>query len=560
MKKMRSIFNSEWTYKNRQKYLERLEKESFDLIIIGGGITGAGVAREAALRGIKAVIFDKNDFASGTSSRSSKMAHGGARYLMQGKFRIVRESTTERNWLRTHFPNLIRPITFNICIHSGSNRKLKFLGKGLDLYDFISNFRSKFKTQKKPEIYNREQSIKEEPELRKDGLIGFCQFYSDNHVDDSRLTIETIKESIVLGDLVAMNYAEVKDYIIEDQKIVGVIVKDILEEKEYKVKGVAIVNATGIWTDTMLHNHPNKVIRPTKGVHVVIKNERLGNRNSFGVQSIDDGRGFFIIKREVYTIIGTTDTDYDGDLDNPWCYKEDCDYLFNTVNYLFPNAHLTYNDIISTYAGVRPLVMEEGKSESEISRKHVIFDSPDGMVTVAGGKLTIFRKMGEDVIYHLIKKRNTFNRRFSKEQLKKDYSKRPFLIALERIQWDSFIKEKANDIPIDILNHLYTQYGKGAFEIVGMITQNPNLNERLDPENCFIPAEIKYILKYEFVIHLIDVMIRRTEIQMKVHYSKQINVAKKVAQIMAEEYEWNIETKEKEINNYLNYIKYTIWF
>lgn len=557
---MSNAFNSEWTYKNRQKYLEKIENETFDLIIIGGGITGAGIAREAALRGIKAVIFDKNDFAFGTSSRSSKMAHGGARYLMQGQFRIVRESTTERNWLRSHFPNLLRPITFNICIYNGTQRKFSMLGKGIALYDFISNFRSKFKTLKKCKTLKREESTKEEPELRKDGLIGMCQFYSDNHVDDSRLTIETIKESIVLGDLIALNYTEVKDYIIEGQKIIGVKVKDILGDKDYKVKGSAIVNATGIWTDTMLRNHPNKVIRPTKGVHVVIRNERLGNRNSFGVKSIDDNRGFFIIKREEYTIIGTTDTDYEGDLDNPWCCKEDCDYLFNTVNYLFPNAHLTYNDIISTYAGVRPLVMEVGKSESEISRKHIIFDTQDGLVSVAGGKLTIFRKMGEDVIYHLIKERGTIKRKFTTEQLKKDYSKKPFLIGLERNQWDSFVREKKIDLSEDVLNHLYWQYGKGAREIIESIAKNPNLGKKFVPENCFIPAEICYVLKYEFAPHLIDVMIRRTEIQMKVHYSKQLDVAKKVAQIMAEEYQWNNETKEKEINYYMNYIKNTVWF
>jgi glycerol-3-phosphate dehydrogenase len=527
----RSIFNPDWNFKNRASYLDRLKTENFDLIVIGGGITGAGIAREAVLRSIKTALLDKNDFAFGTSSRSSKLVHGGLRYLTQGDFRLVRESTTERNWLRINFPNLIRPLPFFLCSYEKGKISRGLVRIAVRLYDFLSNFMSRYKNYKKWEILTPEEIIIEEPAIKKTGLLSAGKYY-DTNVDDARLTLETIKESIAIGDVTAVNYAKVDDYIVQTGQIQGVKVTDTLTGEKFEIRGV----------------------------HIVIKRERLGNKNALALTSIDDGRVFFVLPRGEFTLIGTTDTDYTGNLDDPHCSKEDCDYLFNTVNKIFPNAHLNYDDIISTYAGLRPLVIEkDAKNESAISRKHIIIDTEDGLITITGGKLTTFRKMGEDLIFHLIRNK-IFDQPFSKKMLKKNYSKIPYLIGMERYEWDEFLKDNNPDLPGDILDLLYQQYGKGAMEIIKNVLKNPELSERFLPEHQFIPAEINYILKYEFAPHLIDVMLRRTEIAIKVHHSKQRIIAKKIADIMGDTYRWDETAKNAEIEKYMDYIAKTIWF
>lgn len=556
----RSIFNPEWNFKNRERYLDQLKTtENFDLIIIGGGITGAGIAREAALRSLKIALLDKNDFAFGTSSRSSKLVHGGLRYLTQGSFKLVRESTTERNWLRVHFPNLIRPLPFYLCSYEDGKISSSIVRIAVRLYDFLSNFKSKYKNYMKWEILSPEEIMAQEPAIKKTGLLSAGKYY-DTNVDDARLTLETIKESMAIGDVTAVNYVKVDDYIVQTGHIKGVKVTDILTGEKFKIRGTQVVNATGIWTDSLLRHYPNKVIRPTKGVHIVIKRERLGNKNALALTSIDDGRVFFVLPRGEFTLIGTTDTDYKGDLNDPHCTKEDCDYLFNTVNDVFPEAHLNYDDIISTYAGLRPLVIEKNaKNESAISRKHVIIDTEDGLITIAGGKLTTFRKMAEELLYHIIRKK-IFNHSFPRKMLRKNYSKIPYLIGMERHDWDEFLKENNPDLPVDILNLLYQQYGQGAMVIIKNISKNPELSQKFLPENQFIPAEIDYILKYEFAPHLIDVMSRRTEIAIKVHHSKQHLIAEKIADIMGIAYGWNNSEKNREIKDYMDYIAKTIWF
>ncbi|MBD3353223.1 MAG: FAD-dependent oxidoreductase [Candidatus Lokiarchaeota archaeon] len=554
------IFNPKWNYKNRQAYIDSLKSGEFDLIIVGGGMTGAGIAREASLRGIKTALVDKDDFAFGTSSRSTKLAHGGFRYLQQGEFKIVRESTTERNWIRNHFPNIVRPVAFNFGIFKGSSLPPFALKIGIWLYDLLSNAFSKFKNYGKHRFIKPEEFHKEEPTYKKDGLKLVGQYY-DTNIDDARITMEAIKECVARGNLTALNYAKVEGYIKKDGLIKGIKVTDQIDFEKFEIKGKQVVNATGIWTDELLENYPRKVIRPTKGVHVIVRRDKIKNESAFGLRSIDDRRVFFILPREDFTVIGTTDTDYKKDLDTPWCNKEDCDYLFKSVNYWFPDINLTYDDIISTYAGIRPLVRDpSAKDESDVSRKHEIFDTPDGLTTITGGKLTIWRLMGEQLLYHLIKDKEIFDQEFSKEELKKGYSKQPMLIGLEREEWDDFVKKEKPKIDKDILDHLYQQYGKGAFEIVKNIISNPQLGKRFIKENVFVPAEIHYILKYEFAPRLLDVLLRRTEIQLKVHHSKQRKIAEAVAWIMAETYTWDKKKKEKEINDYLKYIKNTIWF
>lgn len=552
------IFDQTWNYKNRGSFLERLKSTNYDLIIIGGGITGAGVAREAAMRNLKVALVDMQDFAAGTSSRSSKLAHGGIRYLSHGDISLVKESATERNWMRAHIPHLIRPIPFLFAAIKGLKYKKRDIVGACKIYDHLSDKGQTYKNYKKHQWYPPEEAIKLEPEFIKEGNLGAAVYY-DNNVDDARLTIETLKEAIMRGaDIV--NYCEVVDYIMADGKIIGVKCNDLENNDEFEVNGTLVINATGIWTDQLLKNYPSDIpkplIRPTKGVHLIYRREHVKNKMATIVRSIDDNRAFFVLPRDKdFTVIGTTDTDYTEDLKNPFIDKDDADYLIRSVKHYFPNANIDYENIISTYAGIRPLVMQKGKSESDISRKHSIFFSEDGLLTITGGKLTAWRNMAEDCLKEIDKKKI-----FEGIKRDKHFSKQKFIIGLEKDEWVKELNKSGVSLDEDISDHLYQQYGKGALRIIDLIKKDESLKERIIEENDFIKAEIIYCLKYEMTPHLIDVFCRRTEMALWIHHKQQLEVAKKVADMMMSEYSWNDEKKAQEIDLYMSYIKKTVAF
>ena len=274
------------------------------------------------------------------------------------------------------------------------------------------------------------------------------------------------------------------------------------------------------------------------------------------VFSITDGRAFFVLPRnQHYTIIGTTDTDYRGDLANPFCNKEDADYLIESVKYYFPNAELDYKNILSTYAGIRPLVMQKGKSESEISRKHLIFRSEDGLLTITGGKLTEWRAMAED-LFEKIEELEIF----PNIKREKHFSRQEYVITLEEEDWKESLHKFEFQLEKDILSHLYQQYGKGALKILELINEDSTLSDRIIDENYFIKAEILYILRYELTTHLIDVFCRRTEMALWINHKNASEAARKVGEIMSEEYSWDKATLDHEIQNYLDYVKKTVSF
>ena len=554
----RKLFEKTWNLKNRDSILERLKSNKYDIIIVGGGITGAGVAREAAMRDLKIALVDMQDFAAGTSSRSSKLAHGGIRYLAHGDISLVKESTTERNWMLAHIPHLIRPIPFLFAALEGTKYKKRDIVGACKIYDFLSDKGQTYKNYKKHQWYPPEEAIKLEPEFIKEGHKGAAVYY-DNNVDDARLTIETLKEAIIRGaDIV--NYCEVKDYIMDNGKIIGIKCIDLENDEELEIKGSLVVNATGIWTDQLLKTYPDDIpkplIRPTKGVHLIYRRKQVKNKMATIVRSIDDDRAFFVLPRDKdFTVIGTTDTDYKGDLKDPFINKEDADYLIRSVKYYFPSANLDYGNIVSTYAGIRPLVMQKGKSESDISRKHAIFFSNDGLLTITGGKLTAWRNMAEDLLKEIDKKDI-----FKGITKVKHFSKQKFIIGLEKVDWTDELNKSGVILDEDVADHLYQQYGRGALRIVDLIKEDESLKERIIIENDFIKAEIIYCLRYEMTPHLIDVFCRRTEMALWIHHKKALDAAKKVADVMASEYSWNDEKKAQEIQMYMNYIKKTIAF
>ncbi len=563
-----------WDLDVRSQSIEAAEQGRYNLVIIGGGITGAGIARECALRGISFCLLEKNDFAFGTSSRSSKLFHGGMRYLTSGDFGLVRESTGERNWLRCHFPNLVRPLGFVYPSYQNYKARPHIVKIGVKLYDIISDWFSGFKNYRKAKIFKKDFIEEFEPAITTEdpdlGKMLMAGFYYDTNCDDARVTLETIKESLDYseGRSAAINYARVTDYIKDSSGLVrGVKVKDTLNGKEFQVMGQAVVSAAGVWTDQVLagSNYDQERIYPTKGVHVVVPNERIGNRNAFSLISIDDGRFFFVLNRGSVSVIGTTDTNYyreSSNLDEPWCNKEDCDYLLRTVNKMFPRARLTYNDIIATFAGIRPLIRQEGaQNESDVSRRHEIFQTGDGIVAIAGGKSTTYRRMAEDLLFYLVE--NNYLEQFARaEHHKRNFSRQPFRIALDRKEFDRIISEKklGGRVHPSMLEHFHRQYGRGGIEILEKIDAAPQSGVSLLESYPHCEAEILYILDRECAPKLIDILCRRTEAQWLIWHHKQPELARAVADIMAARYNWSEERKEAEITEYLEYIANTVRF
>ncbi len=563
-----------WSSKTRSAEIEAARSREFDMVIIGGGITGAGIARECSLRGLSFCLLDKNDFSFGTSSRSSKMFHGGMRYLASREFGLVRESTGERNWLRTDLPNLVRPLGFIYPAYKRGKAKPLMVWLAVKLYDMMSDWFSEYKNYRKSRILwakvvkELEPTIAmEEPDLGRMVLAGL---YYDTNCDDARVTLETIKESLDYsgGNSVALNYTRAGDFLKDSTgKVRGVVATDAFSGDRFRVMGKCVVSATGIWTDETLAaaDYAEQRIYPTKGVHLVVPNERLGNRNAFSLISFDDGRFFFVIKRGKVSIIGTTDTVYDPNLKNlnePRCNKDDCEYLLRTVNRMFPHAMLTYADIISTFAGIRPLIKQEGAvRESDLSRKHEIFQTKDGVVAIAGGKSTIFRLMAEDLLFYLVE--HKYLDYFSKpEYNKRSISRQPFKIGLNRSTFDQIISDEGlpGVADPDQVDYFYTQYGRGGIEILREIRKNPESGNRYLEGYPHCTAEILYILEHENAPKLTDILCRRTEAQWMIWHYKQSELASAVAEIMASYYNWSETEKELEIEEYLDYVESNVRF
>jgi len=554
----KKLFDQSWTFKNREKIIQKMQSSQYDVAIIGAGITGAGIAREAAMRNLSVAIVDMQDFAAGTSSRSTKMAHGGIRYVGHGEMDLVKSASRERNWMRVQIPHLVRPLPFFIPFIEGGKYKKRDLQGAAKIYDFLSDDKSEFKNFKKNESYTTEEVYKLEPEFRKEGISGGVIYY-DTNIDDARLTIETLKEANIRG-ADSINYCKVFGYIKNNGKIVGIKCKDLEKKTDFEIRATLVINATGIWTDNLIKNYPDTIpkplIRPTKGVHLLYKRENIGNNMANGLNSIIDDRFLFVIPRnKKYTLVGTTDTDYQGDLANPFCDKEDADYLIESVKFYYPNAKLEYENILSTYAGIRPLVMQKGKSESEVSRNHIIFFSSDGLLTITGGKLTEWRAMAED-LFVKIEEEEVF------PNIKREpyFSRQKFLIGLNKEEWLKYLESSGLKLGNDISDHLYQQYGKGAIKILELIKNDKSLMEKLIEENDFTKAEILYTLRYELTPHLIDVFCRRTEMSLWIDHRRASEVAEKVANLMQKEYSWDDDTKNNEIHQYLEYINKTVSF
>ncbi|WNF37483.1 glycerol-3-phosphate dehydrogenase/oxidase [Bacillaceae bacterium IKA-2] len=379
----------------RLSYLKAMSNEELDLLVIGGGITGAGIALDAQVRGIKTGLIEMQDFGAGTSSRSTKLVHGGLRYLKQFEVKLVAEVGKERAIVYENAPHVTTPEQMLLPMIEGGTFGKFATSVGLKVYDFLAGV----KKNERRFMLNKQQTIEKEPLLRKDKLKG-GGVYVEYKTDDARLTLETIKEAVRRG-VFAVNYAKAEELIYENEKVVGVKVVDQLSGELFEIRAKKIVNAAGPWVDKIRekdNSKKGKFLHLTKGVHLVFDQSRFPLKQAVYFDTEHDGRMMFAIPRDGKAYVGTTDTYYDKDIAKPRMTVEDRDYIISAVNYMFPEVKLAVIDIESSWTGLRPLIHEEGKSASEISRKDEVFFSDSGLISIAGGKLTGYRKMAEKIV------------------------------------------------------------------------------------------------------------------------------------------------------------------
>jgi glycerol-3-phosphate dehydrogenase len=518
--------------------------QSFDLIVIGGGITGAAIARDAVTRGFSVALLEKGDFASGTSSRSSKLVHGGLRYLRHMKFSLVYGALRERWLLKKNAPRLVKPLTFLIPVYRETKTGKFMLSMGLWLYDILALFR----TPKFHEWLSSDNALGREPTLRSDRLVG-AGVYADCATDDARLTFALIKDAWSRGALVA-NYTEVLAFEKDHGKIVGVNARDLLSDVSLKVKAKIVVNATGPWSDNLrkLDDHSAEPkLRPAKGIHIIVPRDRLRNKEAVVIESRRDGRNMFVVPWDGLSLVGTTDTDYHGDLDHVDVSKEDVDYLIEALDQTYPESHITESDIVSSYASVRPLAAELGVSEDAVSRDQLIFESSTGLVSIIGGKLTTHRSMAKALVDQVS---NKLKREYATPpksgcktaQLVLDYDENELEQAVNNLIQNSGLEAET-------ARHLVEAYGPDAMKVLQIVRQNSQLLSRIAAETPYIMAEVAYAARYEMAMRLVDFMFRRTQLAYRLRDHGR-SVVQNLANVMSEELGWSSETLAKEMSQY----------
>lgn len=540
--------------KTRTEAIERLASEHLDLLIIGGGITGAGLALQAGAKDLNAGLIEMQDFAAGTSSRSTKLVHGGLRYLKQFEVELVAEILKERKVISNNAPHIVQPEKMLLPVYEEEGASFTAFSSdiALDLYDHLAEVDDTWSYN----FISRDEVLKEAPGIKEDGLIN-GGLYLDYVNDDARLTIEIIKKAHELGTLMA-NYVKAIDFIYDkNDHIIGVLAEDTLTQETFNIYAKVVVNATGPWSDKTrsLQNvlEENRMY-PTKGIHLVVDEEKLPvKRTIYTDTGLADERMIFIIPRGNKTYFGTTDTPYEGELIEPPITQEDIDYLLKTVNYRFPDVHLTIEDIEAGWAGLRPLILEEGAMDaSRISRKHDVFVSEAGLVTIAGGKLTDYRLMAEDTFMTIedelkMKTGETYPEGNTKHISLSGGNLPPNTTLEEYIQKNI---SKGTEIGLTEAESRYLihWYGTNAEIVFSLI-------DDLERKDLPLKLELalRYALEYESVLSPVDFFLRRTEILL--FSSENIDHWKNdVVDYMARYLEWS----EKEKENYLKQLEEAI--
>jgi glycerol-3-phosphate dehydrogenase len=530
--------------------------EHFDIVVCGGGITGAGIARDAALRGLKVALLEKRDFGSGTSSKSSKLIHGGLRYLQQGQFRLVFEGTSERAVQMSVAPHLVRPIPFLVPVYRGQATGLNTIDAGLWLYDALALFR----VPRLHRTFRGKRALGIEPALATESLQGILEYW-DCLTDDARLVLENILDAKALGADVR-SYTRAAEIVRDAQgRVAAVRTRDELTGATGELRTHAVVIAAGPWTDELLPelalSSDRPILRPTKGVHVVVGRERLPVSHAITLFT-RDRRAIFCLPWVERTVIGTTDTDERTDPSDVTASLADVEYLCEHANEFFPSARLTPDDVIATWAGLRPLIASEAGRESDVSREHQVFVRPEGVVIIAGGKLTTYRRMATEAVDaagELLAGRNGYRK------LPRSTTRRrplpgaaglsaPTQAAVEQVARDV---ERAAGVPARVATHLSQTYGARASAVTERGAQDPTLLERIDPELPYVWAEVRHAIEHELARTIEDVLVRRIPLCLRGR-DQGLDAAPRVADMLGGTLGWSPTERTRQIDAYRRYV------
>ncbi|EAD7949110.1 glycerol-3-phosphate dehydrogenase [Listeria monocytogenes] len=539
---------------DRETIERNLQEEKFDLVIVGGGITGAGIALDATSRGMSVALVEMGDFASGTSSRSTKLVHGGLRYLQQFEIKEVADLGKERAIVYENGPHVTTPEWMMLPFHKGGNMGKTTASFGIRLYDYLAGV----KKNERRKILSAKETLAKNPFVKKDGLKG-SGYYVEYRTDDARLTIEVMKKAVELGAN-AINYTKAEHFLYNDNKqVVGVTVTDRLSGKAYDIKGHRVINAAGPWVDKVRkldYATNNKHLRLTKGIHLVIDKQKFPMEQAVYFDT-PDGRMVFAIPRDKKVYVGTTDTVYDEAVINPKALESDHNYVIKAINYMFPDVHITEKDIESSWAGVRPLIYEEGKDPSEISRKDEVWFSESGLITMAGGKLTGYRKMAEKLLDDVSK------------SLAKETGKKYKPVQTKHLpisggdiggseQLEAFLSKKAKEgnnrfgWTLEEGREMAKRFGSNIDQLFTYAQEHKEQNETTLPNSLY--AELRYSIQHEAVTTPIDFLLRRTGyLLFDMPYLLEWKDA--VVDEMAKQFHWSDDVKQtyiEELNIQIN--------
>ena len=482
---------------NRRDLLAQLRRQHFDLLIIGGGIVGAGIARDAAIRGLKVALIEQDDFAGGTSSKTSKLIHGGLRYLAHGHVRLVMESLRERHILRTIAPALVHPRSMLLPVYQDAARSAWQIHLGLWLYDLLA-LRRNIRPHR---MLSALGALALEPHLRADGLRT-AGLYADCQMDDARLCLANILQAVGFG-AVCCNYVRLRAFLKSRQHLVGGVGEDLFTGLTMEIQARVVINATGPWSDALRRTSEQAAtprLAPTKGIHLIVP--PLTHEALF-VEARRDRRMFFLLPWGEYSLIGTTETPVSGALEALSATADEVDYLLEETNRVIPGRGLKAEEIIATYAGARPLLSSANPS-TNASREHRIEIDRWGLVSVMGGKYTTYRLMAQQVLDLVMRRYGWRADRCLTDQVSLLETTQP--IMAER--WRAVTR----DLDPDLLTRLITRYGAGTFHVLALVEGTPSLAQPVCPHHELILAELAYALQHELACTITDVLARRTRI------------------------------------------------
>ena len=518
----------------RAASLQRLRDEEFDVLVVGAGITGAGCALDAATRGLRTALVERDDFASGTSSKSSKLVHGGVRYLQQKEFRLVYESLHERQIALRNAPHLVRVLPFLIPILTRDGlidrRVARALGVAMWMYDLTGGMRIK-KLHKR---IDKAEALEHMPTLRRDNVASAYLYY-DARADDARLTLAIARTAAANGAAIA-NYARVADLLKDSQgNISGARVE--ADGTTFDVKARVVINATGVWADqvrTMDEGSDPDSIRPAKGIHITVPWAKVRNDIAAIVPVPKDKRSVFVVPWGDATYVGTTDTDYDGPIDDPQCTPEDVEYLLRALNFAIEEP-VTKDDVIATWAGLRPLLRSAATERTaDLSRRHGVRVSTSGVITITGGKLTTYRRMAADTVDQAsrVLKRRTRSR-----------TKKVAIIGAEGYE------APAETMEPSVHEHLSGRYGTESQAVLDLVAEDPDLGEALVPGLPYLRAEAVYAVRHEMARTLDDILSRRTRARLLAR-DASAGAAESVALLIGPELGWDADESARQVDAY----------